>query len=138
MGFYLGGYGTSATDASAFSGTDQLFVPTWLKYNMTSQIWNNDSTSLPEDIFPQKCYRSGVGVCLPSYGKNGVVMFLGGSSMDGTTSTYFDFTNLTFYDIDADKWYGQQVPLDQGQPTPPVRELSCAVAVAGPNGTYDM
>lgn len=105
---------------------------------MSTQVWKNDSSSLPADIFPgDKTYQSGTGVCLPNYGENGVVMFLGGSAT-GARGEHFNFQNVTFYDIAADKWHGQAVPLPQTDSVPKGRELSCAVAVAGPNGTYDM
>jgi hypothetical protein len=132
-GFYLGGYTTQ-------KGTD-ILVPGLLTYNMTSQVWANESAA------PFTTHGTSIGaeaVCLPAFGPRGLVLFLGGLTSVGdnwldavspiSQSPGIAFDNLTMYDPFARQWYWQTTT--GSRPTP--RHEFCAVGVQGPQNTYEM
>jgi hypothetical protein len=133
-GFNLGGQTTPAN-------ASQVLVPGLLTYNMSSNIWSNESatsfTTLGTSVGAE-------AVCLPDFGPSGLVLFLGG--VTSVVNNWFDpldalfhspgvaFDNLTVYDPFTREWYWQTTT--GNRPTP--RHEFCAVGVRGPQNTYEM
>lgn len=133
-GFNLGGYYT------AENGSD-IFVPGLLTYNMTTRSWANESSA----AFTNHGTSMGAeAVCLPPFGPQGLILFLGGVTsvgddwLDAVTpaaqSPGIPFDNLTLYDPFANQWYWQTTT--GSRPTP--RHEFCAIGVQGPENTYEM
>jgi hypothetical protein len=110
-----------------------------LTHSSSIRIWSNESTT---PFATNNTWNAGELTCLPNYGTDGLVLFLGGDEThsDWTSNktvavSWLNFVNLTFYDPGAKKWYAQQTSgLSSSS-----REEFCAVAVQGQNSTemYD-
>lgn len=133
-GFNLGGHTIGQ------NGTDTL-VPGLLTYNMTSQVWANESAA---PFAPHGTSIGAEAVCLPTFGSRGLVLFLGGLTSVGDNwldpllplaqSPGMAFDNLTVYDPFTRQWSWQTTT--GTRPTP--RHEFCAVGVQGPQNTYEM
>jgi len=124
-----------------FSGVYQnnIYVPGLLSYNFTTKVFSNISAA---PYTPRGTSEGGALICLPQYGSNGLVMFLGGHTSYGAnfwtppdlTSGVIGLGNITFYDAIAQKWYWQattgSIPIS--------RYGFCASGIQGPGNTYEM
>ncbi|KAH8898063.1 hypothetical protein GQ53DRAFT_678017 [Thozetella sp. PMI_491] len=133
LGLYTGSYSNPYTPTKS---SNQVPVPGLITYNSSSRAWANESL----DPF-QHTHVYGEMVCLPSFGTNGLALFLGGAAGGATSASNFDtalsslpFTNLTFYDPVAKSWYWQAAAGD----FPQARTQFCSAAVQSPNGTTEI
>ncbi|KAH8892223.1 hypothetical protein GQ53DRAFT_823023 [Thozetella sp. PMI_491] len=133
-GFQVGGQMTGENEK-------KILVPGLLTYNMTSQLWANDSAT----AFTSHGTSLGAeAVCLPCFGPHGLVLFIGGvtSVSDDAYNAYsalgtsagVPFDNITLYDPFAKQWYWQTTT--GNRPTP--RHEFCAEGVEGPQGTFEI
>jgi hypothetical protein len=81
-------------------------------------------------------------VCLPDFGRSGLVLFLGGITSVGGLDPFsalsqnpgVAFDNITVYDPFTKEWYWQTTT--GNRPTP--RHEFCAVGVEGSENTFEM
>ncbi|KAG4441290.1 hypothetical protein IFR05_003218 [Cadophora sp. M221] len=136
--YSLGGF-TSKENDPAFAGLDgfQPALPGLVTYDFQTKSWGNSSSS--------GYHQSGLGVrgqaiFVPMYGKQGVIVFIGG---DSPTSPAFNpgaalvsMMDITIFDIDTGKFYTQ---VATGPKTPVPRTSFCAVGQsAADNSTFEI
>lgn len=78
-------------------------------------------------------FFGGSALLVPDYGKEGIIVLLGGT-YDGS-SKYNDFGTVNVLDIETGNWHKQATSASGGWPSE--RALHCATGVAG-NGTYEI
>ncbi|KAH8882211.1 hypothetical protein GQ53DRAFT_847810 [Thozetella sp. PMI_491] len=133
VGLYTGSYVNDDTQPKSPTGWST--ITGMITYNSSSRAWTNESTDpfVHAPLYPEM-------VCLPSYGTNGLVMFLGGATsiasdrLDAPAFSLMSFSNLTFYDPLNKKWYWQAATGD----VPEGRIQFCAVSVQSSNGTAEI
>jgi hypothetical protein len=124
LGLYTSSYINSYTDYNVYS--QALTSATGLiTYNYTSRTWANESLSPLTET-----YIYGKVQCLPSYGTNGVAIFIDGTTGVADSAPVMSLTNLTIYDPVSKEWYWQATSED----IPPGRSRHCAVSVQSPTG----
>jgi hypothetical protein len=129
-GFYLGGLLNRGTNQSISGGP--FYISGIVSFNMTTGVWAN-SSSLPfggggTDI-------GGSGQFMPSFGPNGLLIFMGGQSATYTSvGPYIDLYTVTLYDPITKSWYSQNTSGEK--PTP--RSLFCTVGVQSQNQSFEM
>ncbi|KAH8885365.1 hypothetical protein GQ53DRAFT_829081 [Thozetella sp. PMI_491] len=138
-GFYLGGLKVDIDPVT--KARKRLLVPGLLTHNLTSQTWANESATAFATFGTS---YGGEAVCVPPFGPNGLVLFLGGVTSKGldfldadkslADSAGVDFDNLTFYDPFKKEWHSQEATGNRPSP----RQGFCAVGVQGPNTTYEI
>lgn len=112
--------------------------PGLISYNFSSNAWSNSSSTGFSDggysVF-------GEGIFVPNFGREGLLVFLGGSSPSSqsynysTTVPLASLKTVSIYDPQSGVWYHQNTTGD----TPPVRSFFCSVGVAAPdNSSYEM
>lgn len=126
--------------AGGVVATTDGFIPTpgLLELTISSESWSNHS--LPD----QESTLMGQAVALPSFGTEGVLLFMGGQLLDGemTFTDYSDDTNralqdmsaISVYDIASQTSYSQKADGD----VPPNMWGFCAVSVKGQFSQYDV
>ena len=137
-GFVLGGYASAWTDKRV-TGQYSTPLPGLVSFNMTSLTWRNHSTT-PFTRFGTQIF--GQAEWIPSFGPNGLLTFLGGSTTATlepiqnlqSGSDLLSFNNITLYDPVDGTWFSQQATGD----IPAPRDTFCSAGAQGNNGTYDM
>lgn len=126
-GFYLGGKQGSHSSSKNPVSEGYVALPGLLVYNFTDGLWTNRSTS---SLYGGGAWEQGGVQYVPTWGAQGLLVAFGGDDMSGYK---FPWTNITVYDIAADRWYAQQAT---GDP-PSGRELFCSVGIgSSSNDTY--
>jgi hypothetical protein len=138
-GFQLGGQHWNPAGDNA--PTPRQLSPGLLMLNMSTGTWTNQSAT---PFTPHGTQLGGDAVCLPSFGPNGLLAFLGGLTSQGddwinsddaiANSPGIPFDNITVYDPFANKWYSQQT--SGTYPSP--RHDFCTVGMEGPDDTFEM
>ncbi|KAG7143361.1 Kelch repeat-containing protein like [Verticillium longisporum] len=127
--FWFGGLETPGT-----SGGPRGYVPGYLSFNFTTKSWANETNS------PWSSYGTlygGDAHYVPTFGPNGIVILIGGSTWDMTGSGsmgYLDMQNLTFFDPVTREWHSQTT---SGE-APLRREWFCVAGAESTNGTYEI
>ena len=132
-GYFFGGLGgdMSSTSLDGFfeflPGIVTLdFDPLGLT-NTTNVAWPSSSWIAPGQV-----------VFSPAFGKQGVLVVLGGGPGPGIAGGP-PFNNITIYDIDSQKWLWQLATGNGGDSIPDPRNNFCAVGVqGGDNSTFEM
>ncbi|KXJ87519.1 hypothetical protein Micbo1qcDRAFT_236385 [Microdochium bolleyi] len=138
MGFSLGGYVNGGTD-DRFSGSQGFPLPGLVTYEFATRTWANQSLVEAFDAHLHGYYPAGgSAVCLPTLGKRGMVMFLGGRAIarSGKAEIPVQFDKMTFYDIASGTWRTQSTTTGDGLPDH--RRDACAAATRGRNGSYEV
>lgn len=136
---YLGGYQSNITD-SRLETDSKLPTPGLLTYDMETRFWANVSAAPALNRYGTSIY--GAGACADNLGANGLFFAISGQVADvlpdynQTKNAQFmmDTGNLTFYDVENDRWYWQQTSGDN----PDTRGRHCVAGVQSSNGTYEM
>ena len=132
--FLVGGMADHVTDDSVDS-KDPIPIPGMVVLDMDSKEWSNQS--LASMAPPYGSFISGKATCVTGFKQNGFVLTVGGKT---TSPSYTDkgeavsMSNLTFYDVDNDRWLWQETTGS----TPAGRWDHCAVGVESPDGTFEM
>lgn len=130
LGFWFGGAVNEQTDSSSNAkAVDGTATPGFVTFNFTSKAWTNH-TDIPESI---KHPYSATATYVPSFGPNGVIVLIGGTSRPNRLPA-FDLGVVNFLDPVTLKWYSQTT----SGPSPSRRMDHCAVGVQGGNTTYEM
>jgi hypothetical protein len=135
VGYILGGYVSAYSVPALANGSNPEAIPGLTSYDMSSNVWANESTSL---VSPNGLGTAGQLIYVSMFGKLGVLVSLGGSyfpepsSDDGSRT--LPFSEIAIYDIESGNWF-QQVASGQ---VPPWRLNFCAAGVEGNNGTYEI
>lgn len=108
-------------------------TPGFLGVNFTTQVWTNHTES-PED--GASAVRGGAAVYVPTFGRNGLLMLLGGRDLLGRGSggNFVSMENPAFMDPVTRKWHKQTTSGEAPGP----RQWHCAVGVESPNKTFEM
>ncbi|KXJ87298.1 hypothetical protein Micbo1qcDRAFT_216327 [Microdochium bolleyi] len=150
VGYSLGGYATSNTDARFAEPKDQIPLPGLVTYNFATRVWTNESIfdafstggSVVGGGLRDHYPTGGEALCLPDVGKAGVVMFMGGRgySANGQTPVPMPLTDVLFYDIAGKKFHWQMTAAADGPEggVPRDRRDGCAAMAKGKNGTYEV
>ncbi|KAM0327209.1 hypothetical protein ACHAQA_006343 [Verticillium albo-atrum] len=128
-GFWFGGRQDVGT-----SGGPEGYVPGYLSFNFTTKSWTNETSS---PWSPYGTLYGGQAEYVPTFGPNGIVILIGGSTWDMTGSGsmgYLDMQNLTFFDPVTQVWHAQTT----SGTAPARREWPCTVGAEGLNGTYEI
>lgn len=136
---YLGGYQSNITD-SRLETDSKLPTPGLLTYEMETRLWANISTAPALNRYGTSLY--GAAACAENLGANGLFFPISGQVADAqpdynqTNNAQFmmDTGNLTFYDVENNRWYWQQTSGDN----PDTRGRHCVAGVQSMNGTYEM
>ncbi|KAH6688519.1 kelch repeat protein [Plectosphaerella plurivora] len=94
------------------------------------QTWTQNSTA---PYSSTGSFFGGSALHVPEYGKEGIIVLLGGT-YDGS-SKYNDFVTINILDVETGQWHKQETSGPGGWPSD--RALHCATGVAG-NGTYEI
>jgi len=135
VGYILGGYVSAYSVPALASDANLEAIPGLTSYDMSSNVWANESTSL---VSPNGLATAGQLIYVSTFGKLGVLVSLGGSyfpepgSDDGSRT--LPFSEIAIYDIESGNWF-QQVASGI---VPPWRLNFCAAGVEGNNGTYEI
>lgn len=129
VALHQGGFGTHTTD-SYFQGTNRYPVSGLALFDMVSKTWSNRTDPIP----PQVGQFWGSAVCMPPGVASKHLAFFMGGQRQLDTANFASFSNVTFYDPQADKWLWQMA----SGSIPPPRSMFCSVGVASRNGTYEM
>ncbi|KAK2064179.1 kelch repeat protein [Colletotrichum caudatum] len=133
-GFYFGGFSGTNTDPKARGP-----VPGFMQFNFTAtdQAWTNHTEA------PYATSGNVVGASahyVPSYGPNGLVMMLGGSShvigsgQSNNNVGWLDFGTIHVMDPLTKKWYSQKTSGN----APGARMWHCTVGAVSQNNTYEI
>lgn len=136
---YLGGYQSNITDSRLETGS-KLPTPGLLTYDMETRMWANISTAPAVNRYGTSIY--GAAACAEDLGGNGLFFPISGQVADvlpdfdqiENSQFMMNTANLTFYDVEKDKWYWQQTSGDN----PDTRARHCVAGVQSLNGTYEM
>lgn len=136
---YLGGYQSNITD-SRCQTDDKLPTPGLMTYDMETRIWGNVSAAPGLNRYGTSIY--GAAACAENLGRNGLFFPISGQvadvvpDFDQVKNSQFmmDTANLTFYDVENERWYWQQTSGDN----PDTRGRHCVAGVQSSNGTYEM
>lgn len=137
-GLSVSGFGVANTDEFFPDSRKEIPVSGLITYEMDSRTWSN-KTAVPA-LQPQYGWLWGAGTCMPPRNKTDHLAFFLGGAKTSSTSTSIDFpkladfSNVTFYDPKADRWYWQTTT----GTAPRGRTLHCAVGVSGKNDTYEI
>ncbi|PKS07718.1 hypothetical protein jhhlp_006326 [Lomentospora prolificans] len=130
-GFWLGGFASGWTQK--FRASSQT-IPGMVSFNMTTRTFQNDSTP---DVSPFGTITAGKIQYIPRFGPHGLIAVFGGSTsslVPGSSTSYRDFRNLTFFDPVSRDWYWQTTT--GTMPTP--RENLCVFGAESTDGTYEI
>lgn len=127
--YAMGGYRDGTT------GTGQAAVPAsgLVSYNMTSQVWNNDT--LPSTAFAGP-WSGGKLLFTDVAGSKGMLIAIGGS-ISGQTAFDLPYDYVYLYDIESKNWYKQRTTGD----VPAIRYNVCGVGIRaekGANSTFEV
>lgn len=136
---YIGGYQSNMTD-SRLETASRLPTPGMLTYDMETGMWANISTAPGLNRYGTSLY--GAAACAENLGRNGLFFPISGQLADvlpgysqiNNAQFMMGTANLTFYDVENDKWYWQQTSGDN----PDTRGRHCVAGVQSSNGTYEM
>ena len=125
-GYMLGGFQGNNIDAVAHKWPQASF----LTYDMNSKAWVNN-TSPP--VSPFGTAVGGRAQFVPSYGSQGVLLFMGGESTGAPNVAWYEqgtnlrpFTNITIYDIASKTWAWQAAAGASGpSDIPPSGSMFC-------------
>ncbi|KAG9228397.1 hypothetical protein BJ875DRAFT_500766 [Amylocarpus encephaloides] len=137
--FSLGGILTSTSDPALVDLKTQMAVGGLVSYDFKSTNWTNSSTvGIPN--FPSGLYARGQSVYVPIFGKEGILVFLGGDAPATPdreiASDLVLMTNITIFDIASGKFYPQ---LATGSDIPIERVDFCLSGVGSPdNSTWEI
>jgi hypothetical protein len=96
-------------------------------YNFSTGVWGNETTNEFRVL--------GQGLSAPSYGDDGVLLFLGGDEPTGQNydlgASLISMSDITIYDIASNSWYKQTASGTK----PQARIGYCAVSVSSGNTT---
>jgi hypothetical protein len=132
-GFYIGGMASGWTEPGRAATQP---VPGVVSFNMSTNTWTNTSVA---PISPFGTVANGVAEFVPTFGANGLVLVLGGTTFtlkpdsrppDGVR----DLRNVTFFDPVSQQWYWQ---IATGA-VPSARQNFCIVSARSQNNTYEM
>lgn len=103
---------------------------------MTTKSWANETTDAFSDY---GTLIGGAAVYIPTFGPNGLITVLGGSTWGLEPDQkkplgWLDFNNLTLFDPVTKDWYWQKTTGN----APTSRRNFCTVGAEGTNGTYEM
>jgi hypothetical protein len=135
-GYYVGGRVWEQSDVDA--SPTGYFQNTVTSFNSSSGAWNNE---LPTRIGSSGTIEGARAVTIPAIGldERGLMVIIGGrdpgTNVSAPSANYFGLDNVTIYDPYIDVWFAQHAT---GEVIPAIREMFCAVATAGDNGTYEM
>jgi Kelch motif len=135
VGYILSGYVSAYSDPALVNNYNGEAIPGLTSYDMSSNVWANDSTGW---VSPNGLATAGQLVYVPTFGKAGLLVTLGGSYFpspgadDGSKA--LPFSSIAIYDIESGNWF-QQTAFGQ---VPPWRLNFCAAGVEGNNGTYEI
>ena len=137
IGYMLGGYDGAV--AHTYATTP---VPGLLIYNMTDNIWLNESA---EGYSAYGTALNGRMHFLPSYGPSGILAIFGGEFSLPTSwledgKNHVPFNNITIFDTASKGWYWQNATGSTGpNDIPPPGTMFCsAIASASGSGTIEM
>jgi hypothetical protein len=132
---------TSPTNHYSLGGYDNansLGLSEFLTYNFENQTWTNQTVN-------GKYYIAGQGHYIPSFGDDGVVIFLGGtwpSNGDvSSTSSLAGIDSVLIYDIHSNTFFNPQPTSSDANKAPLNRYDFCSVGTSGnesANSTYEM
>ncbi|KAH8178612.1 kelch motif domain-containing protein [Sarocladium implicatum] len=133
--YMLGGFYSRNTDSRMDPGnvpaTDMLTI------DMQTKSWV--STSVSNWLPPHGIFIRGKATCVKDFGDKSLIFITGGAltSRESTSKGLrsLDPSNITFYDIEEDKWMWQ---LATGEPPMEGRWQHCMVGVSSPSGTYEL
>jgi hypothetical protein len=134
-GFYIGGIASGWTEMYRLSNQ---VVPGMVAYDMNTGVWQNGTTAFS----PFPTLAGARAHYVPTFGPNGLVMVLGGSTadsivvdMDWTAAWPWDLHNLTFFDPQTKKQYWQTTT---GSIPPSPRVSFCIAGFQNTDGGYEM
>ncbi|KAL2208096.1 hypothetical protein CC79DRAFT_1384561 [Sarocladium strictum] len=137
IAYTLGGFVSPLTDDRM---PDRFNKPAlgMYEYNMKEDTWSNsslDTMSPPNGVFIR-----GMAGCVEGLGDDKKYIFTTGGAVSSTESTDegtrpLDPANVTFYDIEADRWMWQAA---SGEPPALGWNQHCQVGVKSESGTYDI
>jgi hypothetical protein len=135
----LGGYIIGASDP-AITGLDMIAVSGLVEFNFQEGLWTNTSDAGANGFREHGFSVHGEAVYVPIYGKNGIIVFVGGDIPTAQAytggSSLAQFSIITIYDISTGKYYqqtatGSQIPLGRIQ-------FCAAGAGAADNSSFEM
>ncbi|KAK4187882.1 hypothetical protein QBC35DRAFT_383805 [Podospora australis] len=148
VGFVIGGKATPWTEKSRqrleINGTRaHQMVPGMLSFDIKTKTFHNTSSSpaLSGETNEHNAIISAVAHYVPGYGKNGVIVLLGGvaspvdKDVDAKFSEPIGFRNLTFFDPVTKESFWQ---MTSGEEPESPRTFFCAVGFDAGDGRYDI
>ncbi|KAK6389168.1 hypothetical protein LTR65_006930 [Meristemomyces frigidus] len=140
VGYALGGMVTCGTYADPAGSCGVVFtpVPGLVVFNMSTNSWSNISASGDSGYSTYGTAFLGSAQFAPSFGSQGVVLFVGGQTSDresaAITSPKRPFSQIGIFDPSSQTFHTQTTSGD----TPAYREHFCSVGAQGDNGTYEI
>ncbi|KAK4239500.1 hypothetical protein C8A03DRAFT_14122 [Achaetomium macrosporum] len=134
-GFYIGGIASGWTD---YNRRYNQVMPGMVTYDMRNRVWDNGTTAFS----PFNTLAGASAHYVPTFGPNGLVMVLGGSSHsvvgepDWAAARAWDFRNLTFFDPRTKKQYWQTTTGTIPPDTP--RAFFCVAGFENSDGGYEI
>jgi hypothetical protein len=134
-GFYIGGIASGWTE---YRRARNQVIPGMVTYDMKSKVWDNGTTAFS----PFTTLAGASAHYVPTFGANGLVMVLGGSSHavegepDWSAARAWDFRNLTFFDPRTKKQYWQAATGDIPPDSP--RAFFCTTGFQNSDGGYEI
>ncbi|PMD34733.1 hypothetical protein L207DRAFT_516883 [Hyaloscypha variabilis F] len=137
--YSLGGYIIGGADP-AITGLGMTSVSGMVEYNFQEGLWTNTSDTGATGYREQGFSIHGEAIYVPIYGKDGIIVFLGGDIP--TTQAYVggaalaEFSDITIYDISTGNYYQQTAT---GLAIPLGRIQFCATgAAAADNSSFEI
>ena len=130
VGYALGGYKSTGTELNG--PNPSLPFSGFIAYNSSTQTWSD----LPVSGYDPNGISIGANLqYIPDYGKEGILLAMGGYSGvdEHDTSELISFGTTSVFDVATGKW-GKQTTSGT---IPDPRGGACTVGVQGDNGTFE-
>ena len=129
--FVLSGVANSQTSLETQDAPNDILLPGIVQFNMTTKKFTNSSA---RGYTYNQTAQSGNAQYVPSFGPNGLFLFMGGFNITDNDDVGIPLDNIWVYEPVTDKWYNQTASGN----VPMARREACIAGVNSTNGTYEM